>query len=98
MKPLDLALVVGIVVAIYYIFKGKDTGESSFNGDFGGLGGLTPIGGITGGYGPHSGRPVPAVDRCTCCNYCINRYLKGTIKTPSQLGNCLINRCKLKRW
>ena len=33
MKALDLLLVVGVVVAIYYIFKGKDTGESSFNGD-----------------------------------------------------------------
>jgi len=30
MKALDLLLVVGIVVAIYYIFKGKDTGESGF--------------------------------------------------------------------
>jgi hypothetical protein len=30
MKALDLLLVVGVVVAIYYIFKGKDTGESGF--------------------------------------------------------------------
>ena len=96
MKPLDLALVIGIVVAIYYIFKGKDTGESSFNGDSGGIGGLTPS---TGGYGKFGGKAVPGViNKCTCCNYCINRYLKGTIKTPSQLGNCLINKCHLKRW